>query len=146
MMEAVRTSETSVDNHFTRQYIPEDNSEHHNSISICMWVVNIQSVYIFRALCSFGRTHRWGHAYMKPSHIGSSSSMITPIKFGSASTSEPGHETSRYAAVVTRVIPTLDTALPQRCMESHCHRFVVFHFSDRSSLDTNQMPLERGKL
>jgi hypothetical protein len=27
-MEAVRTSETSVDNHFTRQYIPEDNSEH----------------------------------------------------------------------------------------------------------------------
>jgi hypothetical protein len=29
MMEAVRTSETSVNNHFTRQYIPEDNSEHH---------------------------------------------------------------------------------------------------------------------
>jgi hypothetical protein len=28
-MEAVRTSETSVDSHFTRQYIPEDNSEHH---------------------------------------------------------------------------------------------------------------------
>jgi hypothetical protein len=27
MMEAVRTSETSVDNHFTRQYIPEYNSE-----------------------------------------------------------------------------------------------------------------------
>jgi hypothetical protein len=26
-MEAVRTSETSVDNHFTRQYNPEDNSE-----------------------------------------------------------------------------------------------------------------------
>jgi hypothetical protein len=29
MVEAVRTSETSVDNHFTRQYIPEANSEHH---------------------------------------------------------------------------------------------------------------------
>jgi hypothetical protein len=29
MMEAVRTSETSVDNRFTRQYIREDNSEHH---------------------------------------------------------------------------------------------------------------------
>jgi hypothetical protein len=29
MMEAVRTSETSVDNYFTRQYIPEDNYEHH---------------------------------------------------------------------------------------------------------------------
>jgi hypothetical protein len=28
MMEAVRTYETSVDNHFTRQYIPEDNSDH----------------------------------------------------------------------------------------------------------------------
>jgi magnesium-transporting ATPase (P-type) len=30
MMEAVRTSKTSVDNYFTRQYIPEDNSELHN--------------------------------------------------------------------------------------------------------------------
>jgi hypothetical protein len=29
MIEAVCTSETSVENHFTRQYIPEDNSEHH---------------------------------------------------------------------------------------------------------------------
>jgi hypothetical protein len=27
MTEAVRTSETSVDNNFTRQYNPEDNSE-----------------------------------------------------------------------------------------------------------------------
>jgi hypothetical protein len=27
MMEAVRTSETLVDNYFTRQYIPEDKSE-----------------------------------------------------------------------------------------------------------------------
>jgi hypothetical protein len=27
MMEAARTSEMSVDNYFTRQYIPEDNSE-----------------------------------------------------------------------------------------------------------------------
>jgi hypothetical protein len=26
-VEAARTSETSVDNYFTRQYIPEDNSE-----------------------------------------------------------------------------------------------------------------------
>jgi hypothetical protein len=30
MMEAVRASETSVDNYFTRQYIPEDNSILHN--------------------------------------------------------------------------------------------------------------------
>jgi hypothetical protein len=28
MMEAVHTSETLVDNYFTWQYIPEDNSEH----------------------------------------------------------------------------------------------------------------------
>jgi hypothetical protein len=28
IVEAVRTSETSVDNHFTRQYNPEDSSEH----------------------------------------------------------------------------------------------------------------------
>jgi hypothetical protein len=27
MMEAVRTSETSVDNHFPRQYNPEDSSD-----------------------------------------------------------------------------------------------------------------------
>jgi hypothetical protein len=32
IMEAVRTSETSVDNHFTRQYNPEDSSEHHGSL------------------------------------------------------------------------------------------------------------------
>jgi hypothetical protein len=29
MMEAVRTSETSADNHSTWQYNPEDSSEHH---------------------------------------------------------------------------------------------------------------------
>jgi hypothetical protein len=29
MMEKARTSETSVDNYFTRQYIPEDKSELH---------------------------------------------------------------------------------------------------------------------
>jgi hypothetical protein len=34
MMEAVRTSETSVDKHFTRQYIPEDNSEQQGDTSL----------------------------------------------------------------------------------------------------------------
>jgi hypothetical protein len=29
MMEALRTYEASVDSHFTRQYNPEDSSEHH---------------------------------------------------------------------------------------------------------------------
>jgi hypothetical protein len=32
MMDAVRTSETSVDNYCTRQYIPEDNSELHTRL------------------------------------------------------------------------------------------------------------------
>jgi hypothetical protein len=32
MMEAVRTSETSVDNYFTRQYIPEDKSENQRNL------------------------------------------------------------------------------------------------------------------
>jgi hypothetical protein len=44
-MEAVRTSETSVYNHFTRQYNSEDSSEHHtrrrenlkSHIQICDW-------------------------------------------------------------------------------------------------------------
>jgi hypothetical protein len=39
MMEAVRTSETSVDNHFTRQYIPEDNSEQYDVLD-CEWEPN----------------------------------------------------------------------------------------------------------
>jgi hypothetical protein len=33
VMEAARTSETLVDNYFTPQYIPEDNSELHRSYS-----------------------------------------------------------------------------------------------------------------
>jgi hypothetical protein len=32
MMEASRTFETSVDNYFTQQYTPEDNSENHQSL------------------------------------------------------------------------------------------------------------------
>jgi hypothetical protein len=38
MMEAVRTFETSVDNHFTRQYIPEDNSEQVKCSTHRSWV------------------------------------------------------------------------------------------------------------
>jgi hypothetical protein len=44
MMEAVRTSETSVDNHFTRQYIPEDNSDDGGSTHL--WNVGRQSFYM----------------------------------------------------------------------------------------------------
>jgi hypothetical protein len=40
MMEAVRTSETSVGNHFTRQYIPEDNSEQESDMTNSNDVIN----------------------------------------------------------------------------------------------------------
>jgi hypothetical protein len=42
MMEAVRTSETSVDNYFTRQYIPEDNSSfsYFSPLLICKRLTN----------------------------------------------------------------------------------------------------------
>jgi hypothetical protein len=43
MMEAVRTSETSVDNHFIRQYIPEDNSEHQRRG--LFWTVNSEEYH-----------------------------------------------------------------------------------------------------
>jgi hypothetical protein len=51
MMEAVRTSETSVDNQFTRQYNPEDSSEHHtrrrenlksHKTTVCQLVATVQ--------------------------------------------------------------------------------------------------------
>jgi hypothetical protein len=42
MMEAVHTSETSVDNYFTRQYIPEDNSEHQTFFSLKINVMPCQ--------------------------------------------------------------------------------------------------------
>jgi hypothetical protein len=50
MMEAVRTSETSVDNHFTRQYNPEDSSEHQHLCSyenLAAHIVGLQ----FTELC-----------------------------------------------------------------------------------------------
>jgi uncharacterized membrane protein len=52
-MEAVRTSETSVDNLFTRQYNPEDSSEHHtrrrenlkSHIILINWLILIYHCY-----------------------------------------------------------------------------------------------------
>jgi hypothetical protein len=44
MMEAVSTSETSVDNYFTRQDIPEDNSEQHQKfihVSVYLTVIDM---------------------------------------------------------------------------------------------------------
>jgi hypothetical protein len=44
-MEAVRTSETSVDNYFTRQYIPEDNSEQQKFIYFQKFVILLKNKY-----------------------------------------------------------------------------------------------------
>jgi hypothetical protein len=46
MMEGVRTSETSVDNYFARQYIPQDNSELHRPNLIIILLDT--RVYAFR--------------------------------------------------------------------------------------------------
>jgi hypothetical protein len=47
MMEAVRASETSVDNYFTRQYNPEDNSELHvkHKIKMAKTMSNMSPLY-----------------------------------------------------------------------------------------------------
>jgi hypothetical protein len=51
--DVVRTSEMSVDNHFTRQYIPEDNSEHQTrrrenlKSHIINYLINSVTVYMF---------------------------------------------------------------------------------------------------
>jgi hypothetical protein len=42
-MEAARTSETSVDNNFTRQYIPEDNSELQN---VALLIISRWGIYL----------------------------------------------------------------------------------------------------
>jgi hypothetical protein len=44
MMEAARTSETSVDNYFTRQYIPEDNSEQIMKLSHYVLIISSMSL------------------------------------------------------------------------------------------------------
>jgi hypothetical protein len=67
MMEAVRTSETSVDNHFTRQYNPEDSSEHHiqicleiRAIHLCLWLVD--------KIKDFGLKFKFGNFSQHPTH------------------------------------------------------------------------------
>jgi hypothetical protein len=61
MMEAARTSETSVDNYSTRQYITEDNSELHtrrreNLIShICLHSFKVTTVHVNK--CIYNTSH-----------------------------------------------------------------------------------------
>jgi hypothetical protein len=65
MMEAVRTSETSVDNHFTRQYNPEDSSEDQHTVRSPLSVKLIQQLalaqtdplFIIRSLLAY--FHFW---------------------------------------------------------------------------------------
>jgi hypothetical protein len=49
MMEAVRTSETSVDNHFTRQYIPEDNFDHQSLVILSFEALKCEIAYYSRS-------------------------------------------------------------------------------------------------
>jgi hypothetical protein len=46
IMEAVRTSETSVDNHFTRQYNPEDSSEHQRKHICSLSLIQAPTAYM----------------------------------------------------------------------------------------------------
>jgi hypothetical protein len=48
MMEAVHTSETSVDNHFTLQYNPEDNSEHRIHLIHLVFLIVCARLYNLR--------------------------------------------------------------------------------------------------
>jgi hypothetical protein len=62
IVEAVRASETSVDNHFTRQYIPEDNSEHHThrreNLKSHMLLDDWHSCFIISRSCIWLSTHK----------------------------------------------------------------------------------------
>jgi hypothetical protein len=55
MMEAVRTSETSVDNHSTRQYNPEDSSEQMLCFSVGCSQRHILTYSYNSKLRSFGK-------------------------------------------------------------------------------------------
>jgi hypothetical protein len=59
MMEAVRTSETSVNNQFTRQYNPEDSSEHHCFISV-QYKAHLEDETVYSIVLSW-QTQREDH-------------------------------------------------------------------------------------
>jgi hypothetical protein len=46
-MEAVHTSETSVDNHFTQQYNPEDSSEHQSRLNLLSHLNMFISIFLY---------------------------------------------------------------------------------------------------
>jgi hypothetical protein len=61
MMEAERTSETSVDNYFTRQYIPEDNSEIHN----VFFFITAFSIFVNLKLDFWWANWQWGRVFFE---------------------------------------------------------------------------------
>jgi hypothetical protein len=78
MMEAVRTSETSVDNHFTRQYNPEYSSEHHTRRR-----ENLKSHTVFSLFYAFIYTHNNVYSSLKntvpPLLVSKRQSFYTPV-------------------------------------------------------------------
>jgi hypothetical protein len=59
-MEAARTSETSVDNYFTLQYISEDNSELHTRLRENLNSHNIFKGWLQCVECKEGQYTFWG--------------------------------------------------------------------------------------
>jgi hypothetical protein len=71
-MEAARNSETSVDNYFTRQYIPEDNSELPYIVFQQVKYVRFEVITVLRVFwdiepCSFRGTYCLHHQAVRPS-------------------------------------------------------------------------------
>jgi hypothetical protein len=60
-MEAVRTSETSVHNHFTLQYIPEDNSEQLSLINLTIKY----NAYRYKSILSSSAVIKYGLWHFK---------------------------------------------------------------------------------
>jgi hypothetical protein len=81
MMEAVRTSETSVDNHFTRQYNPEDSSEQNYLYMLNIIYINIimSTVYCIH-LCNF-RTPIFFHTLISQTFLERFSPIFLGLKF-----------------------------------------------------------------
>jgi hypothetical protein len=60
MVEAVRTSETSVDNYFTQQYTPEDNSEQ-PTLSVALYRYIIPVVCVSKLCIQTANMHIYVH-------------------------------------------------------------------------------------
>jgi hypothetical protein len=68
-MEAARTSETSVDNYFTRQYIPEDSSEQPIKWPAIAESLRNTAVYSEMLKCHTEVTHHFCITSIKTCHV-----------------------------------------------------------------------------